>query len=278
MKRGKTWHNFKQSFKANPKMTLLYLILRVIVVAIMVAQFFNGDIANVFLCLLTLLLFMIPSFVEKRIKISIPNTMEVIVIVFIFAAEILGEIAEYYVNVRGWDTALHTATGFLAAAVGFALIDILNRSTRFAFRMSPVFVALVAFCFSMTIGVVWEFFEFGVDNILNKDMQKDTVVTTVRSVALHPEGRNIPIVVSDIDETVIRGSVNGEETEVRVEGYLDIGLYDTMKDLLVNFIGAVVFSAIGYFYVKHRGEGRNGRFTERFILTRIEETRDKGDP
>lgn len=73
MKRGKTWHNFKQSFKANPKMTLLYLILRVIVVAILVVQFFNGDIANVFLCLLTLLLFMIPSFVEKRIKISIPT-------------------------------------------------------------------------------------------------------------------------------------------------------------------------------------------------------------
>lgn len=274
MKRARAWQNFKKSFRANPRITLLYLVLRVIVIGIMVAQFLNGDIANVFLCLLTLVLFMIPSFVEKRIKIDMPDTLEVIVLIFIFAAEILGEIAEYFVNVPGWDTALHTATGFLAAAVGFAMIDILNRTSRFAFRMSPIFVALVAFCFSMTIGVVWEFFEFGVDNLLNKDMQKDTVVTTVRSVSLHPEGRNIPVVVTDIDETVIHGTVGGEKTEIRVKGYLDIGIYDTMKDLLVNFIGAVVFSTIGYFYVKHRGSGRNARFAERFILTRRAEEED----
>ena len=133
------------------------------VIAVMVLQIFNREYYDVFLCALTLTLFMIPSFVERRLHIDVPNTLEVIILLFIFAAEILGEIQEYYLIFPFWDTMLHTMNGFLMAAIGIAMVDILNRSHKFKVRLSPVFVAVVAFCFSMTIGVLWEFFEYGMD-------------------------------------------------------------------------------------------------------------------
>ena len=259
----------KSYIKNNKGLFTLYLVLRILVIGIMVMQLLKGNYHNVFLCVLTLVLFMIPSFVERRLKIDVPDTLEVVILLFIFAAEILGEINEYFVRVPHWDTMLHTLNGFLMAAIGIALIDVLNRTDRFAFNMSPLFVALVAFCFSMTIGVLWEFFEFVADMITRSDMQKDTIVSTISSVTLHPEGRNIPIVVTDISKTVIWGSINGVPQEITINGYLDIGLIDTMKDLLVNFVGAVVFSVIGFFYIKSRGKGKIAR---RFIPTMLSDS------
>ena len=81
-------------------------------------------------------------------------------LLFIFSAEILGEISSFYVLFPFWDTTLHTLNGFLAAAIGFSLVDLLNRSDRVKFDLSPLFLSITAFCFSMTIGVLWEFFEF----------------------------------------------------------------------------------------------------------------------
>lgn len=265
----------RASFHKNKGLFILYIVLRVLVVGVMIAQIMNGDFNNVLMCLLTLVLFMIPSFVERRIKIDVPDTLEVIILIAIFSAEILGEINEYYVNVPGWDTLLHTMTGFLATAVGIALIDILNRSPRFSISLSPVFVALFGFCFSMTVGVVWEFFEFGMDMLFAKDMQKDTIISQIISVSLHPDGRNIPVTIPNITETIVSYTKDGIPQTLTINGYLDIGLIDTMRDMLVNFLGAVVFSIIGYFYIKHRGTGRSGRFVRRFMPTRI--TQEDGD-
>lgn len=254
-------------YRKNKWLFFTYFVLRIAVVGVMIAQFFNQNYENMFFCLLTLFLFTIPSFIERRIKIDVPDTLEIIILLFIFAAEILGEIGEYYVHVPHWDTMMHTLNGFLCAAIGFSMIDILNRSAQFAFSLSPFFVALVAFCFSMTIGVLWEFFEFAMDSFFLTDMQKDTVVSTISSVLLHPEGRNIPVIV-DIESVVI----NGEAWNYG--GYVDIGLIDTMKDLIVNFIGAIVFSVIGYFYVKRRG---SDRFIRHFVPTRIQEPGEDTD-
>ena len=175
---------------------------------------------------------------------------------FIFAAEILGEIQAYYIKFPFWDTVLHTINGFLMAAIGFALADILNRSKKISFQLSPAFLAIVAFCFSMTIGVIWEFFECGMDLFFGFDMQKDTIVNSISSVMLDPTGGNTPTAIHNITDVMVNGKSLG------LGGYLDIGLLDTMKDLFVNFIGAVVFSVIGYFYVKSRGQGK---FAKRFI-------------
>lgn len=252
----------KQEIKAHKGIATVYLILRLLVIVVMVAQFLNRDFQNVFLCLLTLVLFLLPGIIERRLHIDVPDTLEVIILLFIFSAEILGEIREFYITYPGWDTMLHTINGFLAAAIGFSLVDILNREERVSLSLSPFFVAVTAFCFSMTIGVIWEFFEYCMDTFFGMDMQKDTVVHTIRSVMLHPEGRNIPVVIDNITEVTVNGVPLG------LGGYLDIGLYDTMKDLLVNFIGAAVFSVIGYFYVKSRGKGR---FAKRFIPIRIKQ-------
>ena len=231
------------------------VLLRLSVVGTLVAQAFNGNFENVYTCILALILFTIPSLIERRLHIDLPDTLEIIILFFIYAAEILGEIQEYYVIIPFWDDILHTLNGFLFAAVGFSLVNILNRDKRVMLRLSPFYMAVMAFCFSMTIGVLWEFFEWGVDSLMAKDMQKDTIVQAIHSVTLHPEGRNIPVHVKDIADVILVHS-DGSQTPLGVGGYLDIGLIDTMSDLLVNFIGAVVFSVIGFFYVKSQGKGK----------------------
>lgn len=228
---------------------IIYLILRALVIVTMIAQFFNKNYENVFLCILTLMLFMLPSIFEMNLRVDLTDTMEIIVLLFIFAAEILGEIQEYYILFPFWDDMLHTMNGFLAAAIGFSLVDLLNRTERISFKLSPFFMALVAFCFSMTIGVLWEFFEFFMDTVFRYDMQKDTIITSISTVVLDPAGGNRAVVIDHIQDVAINGESLG------INGYLDIGLIDTMKDLLVNFIGALTFSILGYFYIKKRGKG-----------------------
>lgn len=241
----------------------IYFILRGFVILTIIIQAWRGNWENVFMAVLTLLLFLIPFFIDRRLNIKLPNALEVMILLFIFSAEILGEIQNFYGIFRHWDTILHTINGFLCAAIGFSLIDILNRSQKFHTKMKPIFVALVAFCFSMTIGVLWEFFEFGMDEIIKTDMQKDRIATGISSVALNEEKENVPIVIKSIEETKIYGEIDNEKTEITIKGgYLDIGLKDTMKDLLVNFVGAIIFSCIGLLYIKDRDEYR---FAENFI-------------
>ena len=248
----------------------LYVVLRLAVLVVLVAQFLNGNFENVFLCVLTLFLFLVPTFIERKIHVDLPDTLEVIIMLFIFSAEILGEIQAYYITFPYWDTMLHTLNGFLCAAIGFALVDILNRSERFSITLSPLFLAITAFCFSMTIGVLWEFFECLMDQLFLLDMQKDSVVQTISSVMLDPAGGNRPTVIRDITDVIVV-TADGSQRALGLGGYLDIGILDTMKDLFVNFIGAVVFSIIGYFYIKSRGRGR---FASRFIPKVVAEPED----
>ena len=250
---GKALHMELREHKSS---FIVYFVLRAMVILMMVLQIFNRNYENVFLCLLTLVLLVMPSLIQINLKIELPTALEITILVFIFAAEILGEIQAYYIKFPFWDTVLHTLNGFLMAAIGFALVDILNRSKRFSIQLSPVFLAIVAFCFSMTIGVIWEFFEFGMDRFFGLDMQKDTVIHQFSSVMLDSTKSNIPIPVQNITEVLVNGK------DLGVGGYLDIGLLDTMNDLFVNFVGAFIFSIIGYFYVKSRGKGR---FARKFI-------------
>ena len=242
-------------FKNKKTVMVVYFVLRVLVLLTMAHQLVVGHYDNVFLCLLTLVLFLLPSFLERKLKIELPNALEIVILFFIFAADILGEIREFYVLVPHWDTWLHTINGFLFAAVGFAIVNIFNEDKRIAMQLSPLSVALVAFCFSMTIGVLWEFFEWGADLLLGLDMQKDAILTDISSVMLHPEGKNDPVTIGNIREAILILE-DGTQVKLNLGGYLDVGLMDTMKDLLVNLIGAVIFSFLGYFYVKTKGRGK----------------------
>ena len=232
------------------KSLIVYFVLIILVIICMVLQVIRGDWNNAFLCLLSLVLFMIPTIIQEKFKITLPTVLESMIYLFIFSAEILGEINNFYGNIPHWDTILHVINGFLAAGIGFSLIDLLNKNSK-KIKLSPVFVAIVAFCFSMTIGVLWEFFEFGVDNFLKYDMQKDKIVSTISTVELDPENDNNPVIIKNIDHTILYDD-KGNQIAVIDNGYLDIGIMDTMEDLFVNFIGAATFSTIGYLYIKNR--------------------------
>lgn len=235
-----------RELRENRNTFLVYTGLRLLVLIIMVLQIFNRNFENVLLCLLTLTLMIMPSVIQATLKVEIPSPLEIIILLFIFAAEILGEISAFYIKFPYWDAVLHTLNGFLCAAVGFSLVDIMNRETKVKFELSPMFMAITAFCFSMTIGVLWEFLEFGFDSICKFDMQKDTVIYEIHSTFLDPTKSNQCVEIANIENVTINGK------ELGVGGYLDIGLIDTMYDLIVNFIGAIVFSVMGFFYVKRR--------------------------
>ena len=245
-KRKKFYQALQAELRENKKTFIVYSVLRVLVIIMMILQLFNQNYENAFLCILTLILMIVPSVLQVTFKVEFPSTLEIIVLLFIFAAEILGEISSFYIYFPHWDTILHTLNGFLCAALGVSLVEILNKDKRIPFQMSPFFLAMVSFCFSMTIGVLWEFFEFGMDMFFLLDMQKDTVIGQISTTYLDPTKQNLRVLIPGITQTAVNGQI------LDIEGYLDIGLIDTMEDLFVNFIGAVVFSVIGFFYVKYR--------------------------
>lgn len=247
---------------------LIFVIMRALIIFCMFRQLANGYYHHVLLCMLSLVLISIPAILKTTLHIKLPNVFEVAVCLFVYGAEILGEIENFYGNIPAWDTMLHTINGFLAAAVGFGIIDLLNTHSK-RMNMAPLFVGLVSFCFSMTVGVFWEFVEFGVDSMFRADMQKDRIVQSVSSVTFDPEQANNAIKIDDIAYTILYDE-NGQELMVIDGGYLDIGIIDTMKDLWVNLIGAAVFSACGYLYVLRRDKYR---FAGNFIITK-----ESGEP
>lgn len=257
---GKFSKKMKQKYKETNKRSIaVYLILRLLVLISMIFQILMGNFQNAMMCILSLLLFTIPTIVTEKLKIGLPSLLEALIYLFIFSSTILGEINNFYGIIPFWDTLLHTLNGFLCAGIGFSLVDILNQNSK-KINLSPIYVVIVAFCFSMTIGILWEFFEFTADNVFKTDMQKDRIVQGISSVELNQNEENVPIKINDIEKTEIY-SKDGTVTTID-NGYLDIGIIDTMKDLFVNFIGAVVFSIIGFLYVKNR---EKYKFTENFI-------------
>lgn len=234
--------------KEEPAAFWTYVVLRFIVILILIRCILRGDIESAFVCVLVLVIYLLPQFVENRLNIDIPTTLEVIIFVFVFAAEILGELQSYFIKYSNWDTILHTSSGFLCAAVGFSLVDLLNRSDNVKVQLSPGYLAITAFCFSMTIGILWEFIEFSADRLFLLDMQKDTIVNQISSVSLDPTNSNISITVKGIKDVIL--VTDSGEQALGLGGFLDIGLYDTMEDLFVNFVGAVVFSVVAFFECK----------------------------
>ena len=236
----------RRKMREEPGAFWTYVILRTIVILILIRSIMRADFKSAIVCLFVLFIYFLPQFVEEKLNIEIPSVLEIVIFVFVFAAEILGELQSYFIRYQYWDTMLHTTSGFLFAAVGYSLVNLLNRSENVKVQLSPVYLALTAFCFSMTIGVLWEFIEFAADRWLLLDMQKDTILTRISTVELDATRSNIPIVIDGIKDTVLVLE-NGEQYALGLGGYLDIGIYDTMGDFFVNFIGAVVFSVTAFF-------------------------------
>jgi len=168
-------------------------------------------------CLLGIAVMFLPSFLERRIRIVIPGTIYIFFVVFLYAAIYLGEIRSFYYRIPQWDLILHGFSGLMLGALSFSVIDLLNGSERVKFDLSPVFVALFAFCFAVAMGVLWEVYEFGFDGLLDLNMQRYKLQS-----GKHLIGRS--------------------------------AVENTMNDLIIDAVGAIIMSAIGYMSLKnHRG-------------------------
>lgn len=266
-------NNVREHIRTDRGVFILYSVLRILIIIIGIRSLFNGNYNGAAYCLLSLLLFLVPSLMEQGFSINIPPLLEGSIYLFIFAAEILGEVNYFYMAIPGWDTMLHTINGFLAAAVGFSTVELLNRNSK-NINLSPFYLTMVAFCFSMTIGVLWEFCEFAFDNLFGMDMQKDFILSSVNSFTLDPDNIQTCISIKDIVETRI---ITADSTTYFVDGgYLNIGLTDTMKDLFVNFLGALTFCLFGYFMDKRDSKKSKvaKRLVEDFMVTRVQDDAD----
>lgn len=166
-------------------------------------------------CVLGIIAIIMPSFIVKKIQIKIPTNIYIFYLIFLYLAIFLGEVKNFYYKVPHWDTMLHAFSGMMLGALGFSFVFILNKEKYFHVKLTPIFISLFAFCFALTIGVFWEIFEFLSDGILQTNMQKFAKET-------------------------------GEQLIGR------IALVDTMKDLIVDIIGAFIMSFIGWFSLKYR--------------------------
>lgn len=224
---------------AERALMMLRCVLRILVFPVLIRQILTGRVGYVYLCVLTLVLMELPGWAERRLEVALPPMMEGLLLLFLFSSEILGEIRGCYVRYPGWDALLHGVSGFLFASVGSVLPRLADRQRR----GGTVSRVLFGVCFSVTIGVLWEFLEWGVDGIFGLDMQKDTVIHALRSVCLDPLGGNCVGSVSGIGETVLILR-DGSRQILGLKGYLDVGLHDTMGDLLMDFLGAAVFGLL----------------------------------
>ena len=215
----------------------VYLLLTCITLAVAVMTALNNRFESTFVAVLSLILLLLPTMVEEVLSLKLPSAFETVLLLFVFCANILGEIGEWYTRFAFWDDLLHGISGFLFAAVGISLVAFFCRQEAKQIVFSPLLLSIIALCFSVTVGVVWEFFEFSCDALLHTDMQKDVIIESIHSAYLNPNGQ-APQTVSHIATTLITA---GNGAQIAMTGYLDIGLRDTMQDLFIDFSGALVF-------------------------------------
>lgn len=198
--------NFYRKRKIN---MIITNFVRLALILLFIRGWIIGDHSQDLVIILTFFMTYYPSILEKRFGVYLPARLEIIITLFIFAAQVLGEMNGFYDKIPWWDTMLHTTSGIILGLVGFLFVYLLNEKGDANVNLSPIFVVIVAFCFALTLGVFWEFFEFGADRLLGYNMQKFRMP------------------------------------------WQD-GLVDTMEDLIVDALGALVACIGGWMYMKKK--------------------------
>ncbi len=177
-------------------------------------------------CIVGVIAIMLPAVIERKWQLKISGNMTLAFVIFLYCAIYLGEVRSFYYRLPNWDTVLHTFSGAMLGALGFSVVSLLNdRGT--VVKLSPFFVSLFAFCFAATMGVIWEVYEFSFDGILGLNMQKFMIA----------------------DGTALIGRE---------------ALQDTMKDLIVDILGALAICTMGYFGINSKSS-----WIEKFSIKRI---------
>ena len=241
---GGLWEQVKE----NKAAFFVFACLWVSTLAVLIHGILTQGWDRVFTGALCLFLFLLPPLVERSFSLQFPAALEISAYLFVFCAGVLGEIGDFYLRFSAWDAVLHAANGFLFAGFGFCLFSLFEKKRAVRTLPSPAYQSFTAFCFSMTVGGLWELFEFGVDFFLHKDMQKDRYLQSIHSVLIPTENAGT-FHAENIVQVQIK-TANG--MSFTLPGYLDVGLFDTMKDLVVNLWGALAFCIVGYFYLKRR--------------------------
>lgn len=209
--------------------------VRIALILIYIRGWIIQDHSQDFIICLTFFMTYYPSILAKRFGVYLPARLEITITLFIFAAQVLGEMNGFYDKIPWWDTMLHTTSGVILGLVGFLFVYLLNEKGDKNVNLSPIFVVVFAFCFAITMGVFWEFFEYGADRILGYNMQK-----------------------------------------FRMPG--QDGLVDTMEDLIVDTLGAIIACIGGWIYMKKKKDTLfNDVFDEWFESERIKNAKLKGN-
>lgn len=248
--------HFKRKF-------ILYVVTRMIFILVGVVSALFEDYLTASLCAIALVFFLLPTFLYNKFNIKVPSALEISAVLFTFMCVVGGEIGHLYAQFPLWDKILHTFSGFLIAAIGLAFMDFFTKRKSSVFRLTPFFAVFFAFFFALGVEVIWEVFEYMVDTFTGfTDMQADYYINYFTSKKAGGETNPVPIIVGGIKDVVITFE-DGREALV-LSGYIDIGLADTMHDIIVAAAGALLFCAIEFVALVKRDK-RMQKISESFV-------------
>ena len=230
---------------------VMYVVTRMIFILVCAVSIIFEDYLTAFLCAIALIVFLLPTFLYNKFSIKVPSALEISAVIFTFMCVVGGEIGNLYAQFPLWDKILHTFSGFLIAAIGLAFIEFFTKRKGSVLRLTPFFAVFFAFMFALGVEVIWEVFEYFVDILTGTtDMQADYIIDYFTSKKAGGATNPVPVVVSGIKDVIITFE-DGREALV-LPGYIDIGLADTMHDLIVGAAGALLFCTIEFIALVRR--------------------------
>lgn len=228
---------------------VIYVLLNLIIIINAIIEIINGNITNIVICVVSIILLFFPNFLEKKLNIKVPYILKILIYFYIFGTQILGEVNHFYLRVKYWDKIFHGLHGVIGSSIGFSLVYLLNKnSIHKVFK--PFFVVLTAFCISISISVIWEVLEYTLDISFKTDSQNDRYIDSINTVYLDSKKEGNVIKIDDISYVVLYDKNNNELK--KLNGYLDIGLFDTMNDLIINIVTSLLFCFYSYWYLLNK--------------------------
>ena len=209
-------------------MKKIIILMRVVVIFYLIIGIIKWNTTTVAAALLSLVLMTITSYLKK--KLNLDKKLELLIYIFIITTEVLGQIYHFYTRVPIFDIIIHTYSSFVISYIALIIIK--------KHKLPKIITILFIFSFAMMCESIWEIFEFGTDHLLKTDMQKDTIINEITSCYLS-EDKDTPTTIV-VDNVV----VNNISFTDKYNGYLDIGLYDTISDMSCALLGALIFIII----------------------------------
>ncbi len=229
------------------KILIIFLFIRIFIFLGIIITFITKNYISTIFCTFSTLLFLTPISKKKKICLEVPSILEIVITLLVFCIIILDVLNKLNTKVH-WDTIIHTIIGFLYALICFYYITRLIKK-RIDIKLPLPFICIISILFSMTAGVCWEMYEYSADKVFERDMQKDVLVTTFSSVNLNKDNKLEPVTINKIKSSII----NTDKGPIIVKGgYIDIGLNDTMKDLIVTLIGSLTFCILNLLFILNK--------------------------